>query len=152
MVVERALPVVLGWQIKIDVVIASTVNKEKLLSELSTQGPLKWIWCENEDVELELAFHFLMASKQRYSNLVGGITSAIKKYIQDWSDGLQVTVFERDKKWNWITSSRLEKWMPKDTVYQIQHSEELVQPYVVEHDQLVSIQRSSPFWFIELDT
>lgn len=150
-VLEHALPTVLGWQIKIDVVIASAAKKEQLLIELSDQGPLRWIWSEKEDVDMEMAFYFLLASKQRYSNLVGTMTNDRKICIQDWSDRLHLTLFDQEKKWNWITSSRLEKWMPKDTVYQIQHAEELIQSYVVEHDQLISIQRSSPFWFIEVD-
>lgn len=145
---HAALETVLGWGIKIDGVVAYEHDKVNLMHQLSDQGPLRWIWIQPYDRAAEMVFHFFLASRQRYLNVVGNISPDIQELVQAWSDRLQVTWFDQQQRWSWITSGKLDKWFPKGATYSCQE-EDTITHYVVEEDQLIQLNKHKPFWFIE---
>jgi hypothetical protein len=146
---ESNLPMVLGWGIKIDVVIANANHKENLLMQLSDQGPLKFIWHNDTEDSLEMALHFLLASRQRYGNVIGHMTSELKVNLQTWSDRIKITWLEQTSRWNWITTRRLEKWLPQGSQYEVHDGNGMIVTFIVDQDQLVIIEKSEPFWLVE---
>lgn len=142
-----ALPTVQGWGIKVDVVLAPESNKNSLLSAMQEQGPLQWIWTSQNDDEVEMAFHFLLASRQHYVNIVGQLET-YRTLTIDWSDRLHITWLENHQRWVWISSGKLDKWLPGGTVYW-QVDLKGRQEYVTKTDGLVHLKSEGPFWFVE---
>jgi len=145
---------VLGWGIKVDVVLTPFVDLEAWKNKLSDQAPIKFLTYNVGDDPLIIAFHFLTASK---ATAVNCLLDDKKQMMQIESfAGLDVEVFVDKKLWRWIRSGRFEKWMPTNTKLFLMPGE--LQSgfpefsggeYLVKTDGIVSLNSIHPFWIGE---
>ncbi len=145
---------VLGWGIKVDVIITPFADLEVWKSKLIDQAPIKFLAYDRGDDPLTPAFHFLLASKATAVNCL----LADKKQMMhiESFDGLDVEVFVDKKLWRWIKSGRFEKWVSSNTKLflmpeelQSGFPEFYAGEYLVKNDGMVSFNSTQPFWIGE---
>jgi thiamine pyrophosphokinase len=143
LVTEKALPQVLTWGIKIDVVIASVDHIPKLIQVLHDQFPLKLISFQGEDDALATALYFLMATKQNAVNII----SLDRLETFESFAGLNLTVLQSGKRWSFIRSGIFEKWLPAGrTLHVFPQVEAAIN--TTQDGQLV-IRKENGFWVAE---
>jgi len=140
---EKALPEVLMWGIKIDVVIASDDHIPKLAEVLHDQFPLQLISCQGEDDALTTALYFLIATKQKAVNIIS--SDRLERFESFTS--LNLTVLQSGKRWSFIRSGIFEKWLPAGrTVHVFPQDEAAIN--TTQDGQLV-IRKENGFWVAE---
>jgi hypothetical protein len=144
MVTETALPEVIGWGIKIDVVIATTKSGPPLRILLQDQLPLKIISCNSEDEILPTALYFLQASKQKSVNII----SVERLEIFEPFSTLDLSVSQSDKRWSFIRNGLYEKWLPAGRTIHV-HSSDQQSAIKIDHDGVIVLQRENGFWVAE---
>lgn len=145
---------VLGWGIKVDVVLTPLADLEVWESKLADQAPIKFLPYNAGDDPLTIAFHFLTASK---ATAVNCLLEDKKQMMHIEScDGLDVEVFVDNKLWRWIRSGHFEKWVPANTkLFLMPEESKAVFPefsageYLINNDGIVSFNSASPFWIGE---
>jgi thiamine pyrophosphokinase len=145
MVSEEALPEVLTWGIKIDVVIAHHTNVQMLTTSLHDQFPLKIISYRQKGEELSTALNFLIASKQKAVNIL----SAVKLEEFEKFSSLDISVFHADLRWMFIRSGHFEKWLPAGKSLRLHPA--LSEPDIVaKQDGVIVLHREGGFWVSEI--
>lgn len=100
---------VLGWGIKVDVVLAPLNELEHWKNKLVDQAPVKFLSFNLGDDPLMTAFHFLATSR---ANAVNCLLASIEDLTKVESfAGLDVEVFVENKLWRWIKTGHFEKWI-----------------------------------------
>ncbi len=145
---EPALLTVLGWGIKVDIVIAAIAHQEKIIASLSEQGPLRWIWLEAGDDSLEMAFHFLAATRQKNVSVIGIDPSMFSK-VQEWLGRINAVLFHNQLRWSFLPTGKLEKWFPQGTSYLIGMANGTVQECAVLEDGIEKLYYAEPVWLGE---
>lgn len=143
-VTERALEQVLSWGIKIDIVIATEQNVEKLKISLQNQFPLKILSCNAETEVLDTALYFLIASRQRSVNIISD--TALKPFEKFSS--LDLAVIQNGKRWVFIRNGHFEKWLPASVKISIYPECTHPEPGI-EKEGMVSVHRDHSFWISE---
>ena len=138
-VAEAALPDVLSWGIKVDVVIASASSIQVLTISLQDQFPLKLIPFQEDGEALSTALYFLIASKQKAVNIVSA--ADLKTYEQFSS--LDMNVLRGNKRWSFIRSGNYEKWLPAGSIIQTYPYNDSIK---TESEGVISIQKGEGFW------
>jgi len=150
-VLAKALPDVLLWGIKIDVVISELEYVKQQVELLSDQAPVKVLSHQPEENPLLTALYFLTAGKYRAVNVVGVPMEALKSF----TDHIDVVTFVDKKRWSYVKNGRFEKWLTKGSwIIPSVESEEILlegldENYRTVQDGLVSIRADSPFWLGE---
>ncbi len=107
------LETVVGWGIKVDIVLTPLADVEIWKNKLVDQAPVKFLCYNPGDDPLTKAFYFLTTSKATAVNcLLGSIDDLAK--IESFA-GLDVEVFVDKKLWRWIKTGHFEKWIPANT-------------------------------------
>jgi hypothetical protein len=136
---EQALPEILLWGIKIDVVIAHETKIQELTSSLQDQFPLKLISFHDNGEALSTALYFLMASKQKAVNVLSfKPLTEFEKFST-----LDISVFQEGKRWSFIREGLFEKWVPAGSVLQ---THPVNDPIKTERDGIVTIRQEKGFW------
>ncbi len=144
MVAEQALPDVLLWGIKIDVVIAATSSISALTASLYDQFPIKLISCNTQEETLSTALYFLIAAKQKAVNI---LSIERLKNFESFSS-LDLSVLQASKRWSFIRNGLYEKWLPAGRIIHIYHTD--IQSVVhTDRDGILIIRRDSGFWVAE---
>lgn len=144
MVSEQALPDVLLWGIKIDVVVASADRITELTALLQDQFPLKLISYNKPEEALSTALYFLIAKKQKAVNV---IAAESLESFESFSS-LDLSVFNGDKRWSFVRNGSYEKWLPTGRTVQVYPSNN--QPDIqTTADGVVTIHRDKGFWVSE---
>ena len=144
MVAERVLTEVLGWGIKIDVVIAREENISNLTTSLLDQSPVRLISYNPLEEALPTALSFLIASKQKAVNIIA--TESLESFESFTS--LDISVFQSGKRWSFIRNGSYEKWFPAGRIVRLFPTNG--QPDIkTERDGLVTINREKGFWVSE---
>lgn len=143
-VAEQALPDVLLWGIKIDVVVAATSSISALTTSLHDQFPIKLISCNIREEALSTALYFLIAAKQKAVNILS--VEQLKSF--ESFSSLNLSVLQSGKRWCFIRIGLYEKWLPAGRTIHIYPSD---QQLVVntDRDGIIIIRRDSGFWVAE---
>lgn len=143
-ILERALPQVLNWGIKIDVVVAEASRIPTLKEALNNQLPLKLISCQGEEDALSTALYYVLASKQKTVNVLS-IRSL--ENFESFST-LELSVFQSGKRWSLIRSGVFEKWFPAGSEIHIV-SQQLHELIKAEQDGMIVLKKENAFWVAE---
>lgn len=143
-ILECALPQVLDWGIKIDVVVAEASQIPVLKEALQNQLPLKLISCQGEQDALSTALYYILASKQKTVNVLS--VGSLENFESFGT--LELSVFQSGKRWSLIRSGVFEKWFPEGSVVHIvsQQQHELIK---AERDGMIVLKKENVFWVAE---
>ncbi len=145
----KAIPIVLGWGIKIDVVLCIEKQQEALAASLADQVPIRFITVTEQMNTLSVGYDFLRTSNYKAVNiLVERLTDL--EVIQRFTS-IDVEVFLDQKRWVYIESGKFEKWLPKGnrlSIYPVVQttSINLDQHLTSIQDGRVNLESASPFW------
>jgi len=143
-IAQQALPQVLLWGIKIDVVIATTEHLQELTIKLYDQFPLKLLSCNAAEETLSTSLYFLIAAKQRAVNI---LSNEPLKVFESFA-AIDVTVFRSGSRWSFIRAGKYEKWLPAGRTLRIYQDVER-ETVTTEREGVVNIQRDNGFWITE---
>jgi thiamine pyrophosphokinase len=152
---DGVLKEVIGWGIKIDIVLCEEAKTIFLKESLIDQAPIRFISYHNKSEILSTAYYFLAASKYKAVNILINEPTQLD-FIQTFV-GMDVEVFYDNKRWVYIHSKKFEKWVAEGTQFftysklpvvqfkQIGLSEEMK----CVKDGMVSIEIDESFWLGE---
>ncbi len=152
---EEVVEEVIGWGIKIDIVLCEEAKTTSLKESLIDQAPIRFISYRSEREALSTAYYFLTASKYKAVNiLVSELTQF--DFIQTFV-GMDVEVFYEDNRWVYIHSKKFEKWVSEGTqffIYPKLSAVQLKKAGLSEEmksvkDGSVSIEGDEAFWLGE---
>jgi thiamine pyrophosphokinase len=113
-VADHELDYVLGWGVKIDIVICLAVRVDYLKESLADQEPLEFITYDTEK-ETIAVYHFLSDAKYKAVNILLDQISQLSE-IQLFTS-MDVEAFCHNQRWVFIQSTRFEKWVAKGTQF-----------------------------------
>ncbi len=148
----KAIPIVLGWGIKIDVVLCLEGQQEALAASLVDQVPIRFITFAEEMNILSVGHDFLRTSNYKAVNVLVEQLADLE-VIQRFTS-IDVEVFLDQKRLVYIESGKFEKWLPKGSrlsIYPIVQttSINLNQHLTSIQDGKVKLESASPFWIGE---
>jgi thiamine pyrophosphokinase len=115
MVADHELEQVLGWGIKIDVVISSEPQADYFKQLLNDQEPLQLITYRQETDILSVACQFLIAAKYKAVNILVNVISQLES-VQSFVE-IDVEVFCNNQRWVYVHSKKFEKWVSGGTQF-----------------------------------
>lgn len=146
--------IVIGWGIKIDLVLTPLADVEVWKNKLVDQAPVKFLSYNPGDDPLTTAFYFLTASKATAVNCLIGSVGELTK-LESFA-GLDVEVFVSNKLWRWIKTGHFEKWIPANTrLYLLpehlksEFAEFALGYFQVAKDGIVNFNSKHSFWIGE---
>lgn len=153
-VLANQIETVLGWGIKVDIVLTPFNDLEDWKNKLIDQAPIKFLTYNAVEEPLTIAFHLLTASS---ATAVNCLLDDKRQMIQIESfAGLDVEVFVDKKLWRWIKSGHFEKWIPANTkLFLLQEELKVEFPefsageYLTKSDGIVSLNSAHSFWIGE---
>jgi hypothetical protein len=123
MVLEPALDDALVLGIKIDMVVAKESSLTAIKDHLLHQAPLKIFAVADESEMLATALMLISAVKQDAVNIVTCNVARVLPEIDQFSQGMKVSVIDERCKWSIISGLKFEKWLPAGTQIQIKSKE-----------------------------
>ena len=143
-VAEQALPDVMLWGIKIDVVIADASSISAITASLHDQFPLKLISCNKREEALSTALYFLIATKQKAVNILS--VERLENF--ESFSSLNLSVLQSGKRWSFIRHGSYEKWLPAGRTVHVHPLDQ--QPVVKTYrDGVIVIRKEKGFWVAE---
>jgi thiamine pyrophosphokinase len=115
MVADHELERVLGWGIKIDVVISSESQVDYFKQLLNDQEPLQFITYRQETDILSVAYQFLMTAKYKAVNILVNAISQLT-LVQSFVN-IDIEVFCDNQRWVYVHSKNFEKWVSSGTQF-----------------------------------
>ncbi len=112
-VAEEALVTVLGWGIKIDVILCKESNVNSLKTSLVDQTPLRFISYSRISETLSSAIHFLIEANYRAVNIL--VNDLAQLESMQSLEGIDVEVFCDHKRWTYSKSGKFGKWLSAGT-------------------------------------
>ena len=141
---EDAVPNVLSWGIKIDIVIAAAANLPNLTTALHDQFPLKLISYNTREEALSTALYFLIAAKQKAVNI---LSLQPLESLEPFT-ALDLSVFQFGKRWSFIRNGQYEKWLPTGRTIHV-YPLDKGSPLKAQRDGVITIRRETGFWVAE---
>lgn len=143
-ILDSALPEVLNWGIKIDVVVAEASRIPTLKETLHNQLPIKLISYQSKEDALSTALYYIVASKQSTVNVLS--TDGLENF--ELFGTLELSVFQSGMRWSFIRSGVFEKWFPAGSEVHIvsQQQHELIH---ANQDGMVVLKKENAFWVAE---
>lgn len=153
-VLANQIETVLGWGIKVDVVLTPVSDLQEWKNKLIDQAPIKFLTYNADDDPLTTALHFLTASNATAFNCL--LDDKKQMTLLESVAGLDVEVFVDKKLWRWIKSGHFEKWIPANTkLFLLQEELKVEFPefsageYLTKSDGIVSLISAHSFWIGE---
>ena len=106
---EEALAAVLGWGIKIDVILCTEANIEAFKISLAEQTPLRFISFHPSSDALSTAIHFLIEANYKAVNIL--VNDLAQFESMQSLEGIDVEVFCDHKRWTYSKSGKYGKWL-----------------------------------------
>jgi hypothetical protein len=157
-VYESALEQVLGWGIKVDVVIAQPGTAGTLAQKLEAQAPVKFL-SGGSGNDLPLALYFLISTRQQAVSVVTNDAYALFDQLTAFLPQLGISLLTRTVKWSGIPSGSYKKWLPAASRLFV-HAQskpvratglkKLADHYEVLNDGFVTVASDRPFWVGEV--
>jgi hypothetical protein len=155
---EKIVDDVLRWGIKIDVVAAKKEHIEQLDSQLSDQGPVKFLDYTGDLISA--VFEFLIDKNQSAVTIVSNSYEDVIKASQPFGKKVNVSILTTTIRWSYIAVAHFKKWFPANStlliralasVHLINPSEQLISDRIVTTaDGIISLESSEGFWVGEL--
>lgn len=148
-VLEEVLPTVLGWQIKIDLVLCIADHVAVLQKELLSQAPIQFISISKQNKSFDAALHYLVDAKYKAVNIL----VPNQEYFEAATkiSGIYSEVYFENKKWSLVKSGHFQKWLPKQTQLFI-HPKKLymlkglTDEFKSLNDGKITIESDNAFW------
>lgn len=145
---------VLGWGIKVDVVLSPLEDRETWVTRLTDQAPVKILTYNPADQPLLTALYYLVAIKSYAVNVLCMHHDDFR--IAETFPSLDIEMFMDGRRWSWIKSGRWEKWLPVNTtLYLLPEVQWKNFPqfssgrYVIKNDGFIELRSTDPFWIGE---
>ena len=153
-VADQAIEKVIGWGVKIDLVLCAESKVDSYKESLSDQAPLQFISYRNENESISTTYFFLKAEKYKAVNILIDHASQFDS-IQTFT-GIDVEVFYQNKRWVYV-HSKFEKWVAMGTQFYIYpepvtisiDQNGLTKKLLCLRDGIVSIKSETAFWLGE---
>lgn len=139
--------IVLGWGIKIDVVLVPAGEETSWAEQTKEQQPIEVISFQVNETPLNKAISLLQS---RNIPAVNWLVTELQTltHLSDFTGDAEV--FIDNKRWSRVKSGRFEKWLPADTILYIfpeQACPEISDgKFIVERDGVVVLQDGQVFW------
>jgi len=155
-VAEQALPDVLNWRIKIDVVVVREERVDAVRQQLLEQNPVRIIVYSQSP--FQRALEFLAGEKQTAVNVMVRARDEDFRKAEQFMDQLQINLFDAELRWAALFSGHFEKWMPVFSTLHIRKTAiaQQIQPFSLKavHEAtyesadngMVGLQSDQPFW------
>ncbi len=147
---KSSLEKVVGWGIKIDVVLAPTERIHSLTQALQHQTPIQFISFKDEGEIIAKAIEFLKSGHQKAVNVLANSWADFEK-LQ--IANLDCELFFEGKRWSFAKDGRFRKWYEQDVqlyVYpnSIQFSSltGASKSLATENNGIVQLESIMPFW------
>jgi thiamine pyrophosphokinase len=146
---------ILGWGIKIDVLLCSDPQVDYFKQLLNDQEPVQFITYRQETDIFSTAYRFLAAAKYKAVNILASSISQLM-VVQSFV-GIDVEVFYDNQRWVYVHSKKFEKWVSSETQFyfypdslagQIEHTG-LSTSMSSLTDGMVRIRGNNCFWLGE---
>ncbi len=153
MVAEWEVNKAKDWGIKLDVVLCTEANLEKLKEELADQAPIKFITFHSTEDCLSTGMYFLVAAKYKAVNILTNSTDALS-FLSAFNK-IDIDAFISNQKWSFIQKMKFEKWVEQGTGFQVYPNHILTKTTGLtstmssESSGMISITASTPFWIGE---
>jgi len=149
-VIDICLEKVVGWGIKIDVVLAPPERIQSLTQTLHHQAPIQFILYGNKSEIIPRVIEFLESSYQRAINVV---TNSLVDFEDLQITNLDSELFFDGKRWSFAKEGRFRKWYERGVqlyVYpnSIQFSSftGASNSLATENNGIVQLESIMPFW------
>ena len=110
-ITESCLEKVLGWGIKIDVVLAPAERIQSLTQTLHHQAPIQFISFEDESEIITCVIEFLKSNHQKAVNVLANSWNDFEKFQ---ITNLDCELFFEDKRWFFARDGRFRKWYERN--------------------------------------
>lgn len=146
---EEALSMVLGWGIKIDVILCKEANLNSFKVSLVEQTPLRFISFQHNSDALSSAIHFLVTANYKAVNIL--VNDLVQLEWMQSLEGIDVEVFCDHQRWTYSKSGIFEKWLSAGMqlfTYPVANVEvvNLNSQLKCMRDGMVRIERLQPLW------
>ena len=149
-VTESSLEKVIGWGIKIDIVLASTERIQCLTQTLQHQAPIQFVSFKDECEIITNAIEFLKSNHQKAVNVLANSWNDFEK-LQ--IPNLDCELFFEGKRWSFARDARFRKWYERDVqlyVYpssiQFSSISGASKSLCAENNGIVQLESISSFW------
>lgn len=146
-VLHTQVETVLGWGIKIDVVLVPAGEEASWTERTKDQQPIEVISFQVNETPLYRAISLLQSRNIPAVNWLVKELQTLTVLIDFMGDA---EVFVNNKRWSRVKSGRFEKWLPAGTALYIfpEHAcfEISDAKFIVEHDGVVVLQGQQVFW------
>lgn len=146
-VLHSQLEILLGWGIKIDVVLVPVGEETSWVERTKDQQPIEVISFQVNEPPLSKAISLLLSRNIPAVNWLVTELHTLTGLIDFMGDA---EVFVNSKRWSRVKSGRFEKWLPTGTALYIfpEHacSEIADGKFIVERDGVVVLQGEQVFW------
>ncbi len=110
-VCEDAIEKVLGWGIKIDVAVLSSLTLFE--DELSNQQPIQFLHAVDKNF-LDESFKFILNKKYKSVNVLIQKKETLN-FLQQLNSAIEIVAFCKPIRWSLIRNNVFEKWLPAET-------------------------------------
>lgn len=145
---------VLGWGIKVDIVLSPFEDRETWVTRLADQAPVKILTYNPDDQPLLTALYYLVAIKSHAVNVLCMHHDDFR--IAETFPSLDIEMFMDGRRWSWIKSGMWEKWLPAHTnLYLLPEVQWKNFPqfssgrYVIKNDGFIELRSTDAFWIGE---
>ena len=152
-ITEGCIEKVLGWGIKIDVVLAPQGRIQSLKQVLYHQAPIQFILYTDESEIIQRAIEFLESSHQRAVNV---ITNSQEDFDTLKTSNLDCELFFEGKRWSFAKDGKFKKWYELDVQLFVHPNSTTFTKIIgaskslrTENNGLVQLENSLPFWLGE---
>jgi len=156
---DNALPDVLKWKIKIDVILSQQDAALSDVEKIVFQGPVEFLYYRRAEDIPNVVVAFLRQRKYRGLTILAQASPGIFDRWMLNINVLEISIIDANTKWSAIQST-FQKWLPKKTKLTV-HSprkgslkvtgltRDTDQSFLTENDGIVFLQSDEPFWLGE---
>ena len=149
-VAESSLEKVLGWGIKIDIVLVSTERIQSLTQTLQHQAPIQFVSFKDEGKIITSAIEFLKSNHQKAVNVLANTWNDFEKFQ---ITNLDCELFFEGRRWSFARDGRFRKWYERNVqLYaypnptQFSSISGVSKSLCTESNGFVQLESITPFW------
>lgn len=157
-VFEKAVEEVLQWGIKMDVVIFTTDNHERLSTKIHIQAPIKTIESKTTEA-LQTALNYLITVQQKSTIIMVNDAMPLFQSLESFLSKLNITLLTSHIKWSAISTGFYKKWLPAGSILLLEGKTAVHIPpdltrtndrYEIAKDGMIELKSKGPFWVGEI--
>jgi len=145
-VLHSQIETVLGWGIKIDVVLVPTSEEAIWTDRTKEQQPIEVVSFRSEESAIDKAISFLQSRTIPAVNWLAS-DRQILLMLSDFNGDAEV--FIDGTRWSRVKSGRFAKWLPAGTVLQVFPEIFSEKNFFVDQEGVLNLEANQPFWIGE---